>query len=354
MKIKLYTYLFLSGVFIFLLSSCSTSAIYEKVYPTLSDKKYDSEFPYNSCSEQLEEISNSVKLITCIAYYESYVFTEEMKLTSADIKKTDLKSMSARIINYDNSSSGTATVIYAEGRNTALLTCAHVVNFPDTVITYFNKDEGVLSPFIQSISIKESQANYIPELPERGDVEIVVMDKKNDIAIVGKKFISIASINSNPDIPVFKYPNGKAAELGWGDFVYVFGFPMNYKMISKALVSSPDHAKGNSFLIDAVFNRGFSGGIVLAIRDGVPNFELVGLVKSVPAENEFVLKPLVKNLDVEMNPWLPYKGDFTVEKRQSIKFGITKIIGIETILEFFKTNRSLIEEKGYYIKKFFE
>ncbi len=351
MKAKSYIGFLSAILFAFLLTSCSSSSIYEKVYPTLSDSKYDSEFPYKGCSEQLEEISNTVKLITCIAYYKSYVFSEDIHFTTADIKNSDLKSRAARTINYENTSSGTATIIYSEGRNIALLTCAHVVNFPDTLITYFNKEEGVLSPFIQSISIKESQSNYTPEIPERGDVYVIVMDKKNDIALVGKTF---NSVSSNANIPVFKYPNGKAKELGWGDFVYVFGYPMNFKMISKALVSNPDKLKGNSFLVDAVFNRGFSGGIVLAIRDGVPNFELVGLVKSVPAESEFLLKPLVRNLDVEMNPWIPYKGDFTVEKRQSIKFGITKIIGIETVLEFFKTNRSIIEGQGFYITKFFE
>ena len=55
------------------------------------------------------------------------------------------------------------------------------------------------------------------------------------------------------------------------------------------------HKLGNIFLVDAVFNRGYSGGIVLAIRDGVPNFELVGLVKSVPAEYEYVMKPIMTN-----------------------------------------------------------
>jgi len=350
MRRQLHYFAFIP-IILFVVSGCGSSTIYEKVYPTLSDSKYDSEFPYRGCSEQLEEISNSVKLITCIGYYKSYIFTEDTHLTSADIKNTDLKSRAVKTINYENTSSGTATIIYAEGRNIALLTCAHVVNFPDTVITYFNKEEGVLSPFIQSISIKESQSNYTPEIPERGDVYIIVMDKKNDIALVGKTF---NSVTSNANMTVFKYPNGKAKELGWGDFVYVFGYPMNYKMISKALVSSPDHLKGNSFLVDAVFNRGFSGGIVLAIRDGVPNFELVGLVKSVPAESEFLLKPLVRNLDIEMNPWIPYKGDFSVEKRQSIKFGITKIIGIETVLDFFKANRSVIEGQGFFIRKFFE
>lgn len=330
--------------------ACSSQSVYEKVYPTLSDSKYDSEFPYKSCSKQLEEISRSIKLVTSIAYYTSYVFAEEMKLTSDEIKNTDLKLKSVKTINYNNTSSGTATVVYSQGRNIALLTCAHVVDFPDTIITYFTKENGILSTFIQSISIKENQDNYVPEIPERGYVDILVMDRKNDIALIGK---TLKSVNSNFNIPEFSYPNGKAAELEWGDFVYVFGYPMNYKMISKALVSSPDHIKGYSFLIDAVFNRGFSGGIVLAIRDGVPNFELVGMVRSVPAESEFVVKPLVNERDVELNPQLPYKGDVTIEKRQAIKFGITKVIGIEAIIDFFNDNRGEIERRGFFLSKFF-
>lgn len=329
--------------------SCSSSSVYEKVYPTLSDNKYDSEFPYNSCSQQLEEISRTIKLVTSLGYYTSYVFTEDMKIMAGDVKTLDIKKRAEKTINYNSISSGTATVIHSQGRSIALLTCAHIVNFPDTIITYFNLEDGSISPFIQSISIKINQSNFIPDLPERGYVDILAMDVKNDIAVIGK---TLTTVTANMNTPAFAYPIGKASELEWGDFVYVFGYPMNYKMISKALVSSPDHDKGNSFLIDAVFNRGFSGGLVLAIRDGVPHFELVGLVKSVPAENEFVLKPLIKNSDVELNPQLPYKGEFTVEKRQTIRFGITKVIGVELIQEFFKENKSLLEKNGFFITKF--
>lgn len=345
----IYNFGFLTLFLLPFIISCSASSVYEKVYPTLSDNKYDSEFPYNSCSKQLEEISRTIKLVTALGYYTSYVFTEEMKVMASDIKTMDMKTRAVKTINYNSISSGTATVIHSQGRSIALLTCAHIVNFPDTVITYFNTEDGTITPFIQSISVKVGQSNYIPDLPEKGYVDVLAMDTKSDIAVLGK---TLTTVTANINTPVFAYPIGKSAELEWGDFVYVFGYPMNYKMISKALVSNPDHDKGSSFLIDAVFNRGFSGGLVLAIRDGVPNFELVGLVRSVPAENEFVLKPLLKNPDVELNPQLPYKGDFTVEKRQTIKFGITKVIGIETIQEFFREYRELLETKGFYISKF--
>ena len=55
------------------LTACSSS-VYRDVYPTLIDGRYDSEFPYKGCSRQLEEISETVQMLNCIAYYRTYSF----------------------------------------------------------------------------------------------------------------------------------------------------------------------------------------------------------------------------------------------------------------------------------------
>lgn len=96
-----------------------------------------------------------------------------------------------------------------------------------------------------------------------------------------------------------------------------------------------------------MFNKGFSGGIVLAVRDGVPNFELVGLVKSVPAEYQYNLQPVTKERDLEFNPLIPYKGDIYIQKEQVLRMGITRVIGIEVVREFIKNHETLLKAKGY-------
>jgi len=123
-------------------------------------------------------------------------------------------------------------------------------------------------------------------------------------------------------------------------------------MVTKGIVSSPNKDGKGSFLIDAVFNRGFSGGIVLAIRDGVPNFEIVGLVRSVPAEYEYVLKPVPMNQSIEYNPLIPYTGDIYIDQRASLKYGITRVIAIEAIVEYLEDNEDFLAEKGYLLKQF--
>ena len=62
-------------VLVVLFLACTTK-VYEVAYPVLNDGLYDSEFPYKGCSKQLQQISESVKLVNSIAYYRGYIFSE--------------------------------------------------------------------------------------------------------------------------------------------------------------------------------------------------------------------------------------------------------------------------------------
>ncbi len=342
-----FTILF-AVVLLFTTLSCSSSSLYDRIYPALNDDQYDSEFPYRNSSRQLEEVSGSIRLINSIAFYTSYVFDVTSKFRASEVSKINLSKAAVEQINFNRTASGTSTVIFEDQGTVALITVAHIVSFPDTIISHFINPDGSFSQFVQSVSIKTKQTNYIPDFPDNGEVDIILIDKVKDIALLGRHF----SFNKTISMPVFKYPWGKSSELEWGSFVYVFGFPMNYKMISKAIVSSPGK-ESHTFLIDAVFNRGYSGGIVLGIRDGVPNFELVGLVRSVPAEYQYTIRPLAKEQDFDFNPMLPFKGDVYVDREQVLRTGITKVIGIEIVKDFIIDNKKELMEKGYILKDLF-
>jgi len=329
-------------------AGCVSTGTLEKVFPVLNDGKYDSEFPYRNASPQLEQISNSIKLVNSIAFYTSYVFNRQSGIRAIEIGKTGLEKNAVEKIFYDRTASGTATIIYNRLGRVVLLTCAHIIAFPDTIVSYFVNSDGSLSPYIQSISIKSRQTNYVNDLPDNGELDILLMDKTRDVALLDRTF----SVNKTVGLPVFSYPWGHSEELEWGDFVYIFGFPMNMKVVTKGIVSSPIKDK-QTFLIDAAYNKGFSGGIVLAIRDGVPNFEFVGLVKSVPAEYNYTLRPMVKENDLEYNPMIPYKGDFFVDKEQIIRPGLTKVIGIEAVKEFILEHKQTLSSQGYIFEDLF-
>jgi len=326
-----------------MLTSCSKK-IYRVAYPTLSDGRYDSEFPYKNCSKELQEISEAVTKVFCNTYYRNYYFSPDRRVVPKDINKKLLETADGTV-DLKNTVSGTATVIYFQADQIAILTCSHVVSKPDTIINFFTFEDNPSEKFVQTVSVKQKQEILVYGMPEDGVFEVLLLDSENDIAILNKELKSTTVAK----IPVLKYPFGKAKELEWGSFVYLIGFPMGYKVITKGIVSQPDRDKRGAFLIDALFNRGLSGGILLAVRDGVPNFEVVGITTSAAAETETVLVP---ERNKSYDETVPYEGKIYVDNKKSINYGITKAISAEAILNLIKENREHLLRKGYDFKGF--
>lgn len=328
----------------FIFTNCNFTT-YEKVYPTLGDGKYDSEFPYKSTSDELNKISETIQRVNTTAFYKIYLFDQNDNLTFENLLNKELSEIAAKEALADNSSSGTAVTVYSENGNVALLTCAHTITFPDTVIAYRHDEFGLITDYIESISIKEKQVIYVAGFPEGSQVEILAEDSRLDIALIGRKYGAQKGIF----FPSFNYPIGQAKQVEWGTFVYLVGYPINFKIITKAIVSSPGRDDAGSFLVDAVVNPGFSGGLVLAIRDGVPNFELIGMVQWVPEEEESLIYPENLKTKSSYNPVVPYDGNLYVRKHSSIRYGIAKIIPVESIMTFLNQNKVYLNEKGFYI-----
>jgi hypothetical protein len=330
-------------LFVLINLSCS-SGNYKSVTAENSDNKYDSEFPYRDGSKQLEEISGTIYRINSVAFYHAYIFSEDRKIKLRDIDDEVIKRLSVKSTFMDKTSSGTGTVIYSENGIVALLTCAHVVNFADTIISYYSDAKGVYTDEVQSIAFKSKQNIYVAGFPGTSEVNEILSDNNLDIAVLGNKF----GLQYDKYFHLFNYPFGNASELKWGNFVYFFGFPLNYKMLSTAIVSSPGYDKYDSFFIDGVVNRGCSGGIVLAVRGGIPHFELVGIIDWVPEENENILEPAPLDDPYKYNPLVPYKGDSYVKEEKVIKYGMAKVISIESIIDFLKRNKKYFIDNGYY------
>ena len=333
--------------FIFFLPGCSTS-IYETKIKTDLNKKYDTEFPYRDSSPILEKVAETIHRISSIVFYEAYVYNKNSKLESKDINIDDLETNAIEKIFFNKTSSGTATTIYSENRKLALLTCNHIVEFPETIITYWADEKGVLTDFVKSISVKKNENIYAIGFPELGRLKIIAADKQYDLVLLGITF----SVDYTGKFPAFSFPIGKSEKLNWGSFVYMFGFPMNYKMVSRAIVSRPNNNDDGLFLIDGVANRGFSGGLVLAIRDGIPNIELVGIIRSVPKDILYSLHPKKLKDGKQYDPLVPYKGNIYLNAEEKIKYGITHVISTEMIEEFLTTHKKEISKEGFGLISF--
>jgi hypothetical protein len=334
--VSLLVFVSLSLVFF----SCSAYVIKE-AYPTLNDGLYDSEFPYRGCSQQLEEIAQTVKRVTIIVHYKTYSFRREDSVRVTDITGDFLDRQETLAAYQNYSTAGTGTVIYKDNSRFALMTCGHVVDFSDTVISRHVGSDYRITPFIRSISIKTNQLVFLNEVGGGIALDVLAFDRTADLAILGQKIEPLQSIA----LPVFSYPLGRSKDLEWGSFVYVFGYPAGYRMVTKGIVSLSAKPQG-SFVVDAVVSPGSSGSIALAIRDGVPNFELVGMIKMIPAQTSYVLTPS-KDGDVEYDPIEPYHGEAFVQRKAEIQQGIAVAIPTEAIVAFVEKNRSRLAQQGY-------
>jgi hypothetical protein len=321
--------------------SCSAPA-YKESGRAAHDGTYDSEFPGQPVSKQLQQISESICTINCIGSYRIYPFNESERLVRADVNEQVLLKKSSSAFFSDNAVRGTATVITNDGSKIALLTCAHVVNFPDTAIAYHVGPDGRATKYVSSVAVKMKQFNFISPFPEDGAVEIVFVDSEADLAVVGRSLQSQMARG----IPPIRFGLGRAKELDWGTFVYIFSYPAGIKMLSSGIVSSPRKDVEGTFYIDATVSQGSSGGIVLAIHNGIPNFQVVGVVRVVPAKFTYFLAP-EDSVAAQYDPYSPYKEDAFVRKRTDLEAGVTKCIPAEIVRRTLEQHKEQMARRGY-------
>ena len=256
------------------------------------------------------------------------------------------KTLHGGVISTNETTFGTATIIGFTDSRVTLLTCAHIVHPPDTLIGYYETTETDPLLYIKSFSIKEKQENWVKDLSSFGSFPVLAADLSSDIAILGKK-----SENLMDTVVSFPYPTGKAKELEWGSFVYVLGYPLGNLIVTKGIVSLPPHRPSGEFTLDALLNKGCSGGIILAIRDGVPNFELVGIVKTVNSSLDQFLKP--EKDDHLYTDYIPYTGDIYVGESEIIQYGLNSVVPFEAIRGFYQKNRKELIKGGFNLDGFF-
>jgi hypothetical protein len=215
------------------------------------------------------------------------------------------------------------------------------------VFAFHAGPDGRPTKYIRSLAVKMKQFNFVSPFPEDGTVEIVYVDTLADIAVLGK---SVQTQLARGIAPI-RYRLGNARELNWGTFVYVFSYPAGIRMLTNAIVSSPRKDADGTFFIDASSNQGSSGGIVLAIRNGIPNFEVVGLVRVVPAKFSFYLAP-GDSATEEYDPYSAYKGNAFVQKRTDLESGVTKCISAESVRKSIERHREQIVRRGYDCSEF--
>lgn len=334
--------------FLLFLSACS----FQQFNPTSKNSNtltqaYRTAPPDHNISGALENILLSVKKVTNYSTYRTYVFKQNSHITINQLKNIQMTDVAEAGIVTNEVIFGSALVLLCSGRQITMLTCAHVVTSPDTLVQWDAYTDINDNRYIQSISVKLKQQIYVRDLPGSSKFGILAVDSKKDIAFIGQTF----------DEPIEKtVPSnnnfGISSQLGWGSYLFFTGFPSGQLMVTHGIVSKAPDIEGN-FMTDASFNEGFSGGIALAMRENSKDFEIVGMVRSVSVTSAYVLKPEKGNHEFNYSPGIPYTGNIYVDQQKEINYGITFVIPIDQVKQFYQQNRQALLNLGYNLDQVF-
>ena len=306
------------------------------------DGRYDTAFPGRDSPDELRALARAVCKVYVTVTYQERVFARDQGVVSDDLT-ADCLSGAVDRGTFTHSVSGTASVLFSNHSRVALLSCAHVLSHPDTIITFYEGDAGEPSSVVRSVSLAASRAVFVPSLPQGSTWRILLQDDERDIALLVREF----TIPPHPPVKALACPMGHAAELEWGTFAYMLGYPRGVQTITCGLVSQPDRDGEGAFLTDAPFSVGSSGSVVLAIRDGAPNFELVGMAVSASGEVRQVLGPEERTQRYDEDA--PYGGPVFVRQETTVDGGVTYVVPIEAVANLLEQHRETLRDAGFDI-----
>ncbi|MEX0646361.1 MAG: serine protease [Balneolaceae bacterium] len=323
--------LFAAGVFI---TSCTTTEILE---PTLqpTDPYYTSAFPIHNISPELVKIQSSVIRIASTGGFTTYFLDENNLLTVDQLDTLNLEDVSVRTENFEETTAGTAVVIGKSQNRAVLLTNAHTITFPDTLVTYRRGDDIPRETYVAYVTVKKRQTNIALVEPSLVFFNILDSNERADLALIDFNLRNVDDNNIRPvDISL-----GNSKNLQTGTVVYVLGFPKGFPMVTQGIVSDPNRRRDGSFLTDALFNRGVSGGLIIASKDNFRSFDWVGIANAGVATQEYFLIPDADFLDTRETVQA-YQGPLRAEQKARMDYGITYAIPTEVIAEFLNRNNS--------------
>jgi len=287
-------------------------------------------------AQSVKNVLKSVNKLDVIAFYKTWYFPENTLFTKSFISKSKTDNLALEVKVTNKSTSGTVTTIYSSGGLVGFITCAHILDYPDSVITYYDDNHKM----VKSLSVKVKHQTFITGINSGSPVEIVMMDTKKDLAFL-KKEINREDKNLVPlDTEI-----GSTNKFEWGTEVYILGYPQGNLMLTKGNVSI-DNNIGKRFLSDAIFNKGISGSPVFALNNRSNNFDWVGIASSASAKTITYLRPEQENTKTVMAQ-NQYYGNSIIDEKILINYGITYSISMEEIIIFIARNKSLLREAGF-------
>ncbi len=329
-----------------ILFSCAGQRKVNPDHRPVATGRYQSDVNAITGPEGISRITRSVRKVYSVATYTTWQFRREDRITAYHMQQGTYRKHAWGVITTSETVFGTGTVLTMRNSRVAVLTCAHVVTAPDTLIGYFEPEGEDPIRYVQRFSLLDRQENWVSGLSACGSFGVVAADMETDIALLGARCEGLRDT-----LDVFPCPAGRAMALEWGDGITVLGYPMGNLVLTRGMASPAVHRTEGEFFIDALLNKGYSGGVLLAAVQGNRGLELVGMVSSVQSTREEYLKPEPGH--PRTPDWMPYTGEPFIGRSDHIHYGLNMVIPVERILSFLNVHRNDLLRSGFFPDSFF-
>ena len=307
----------------------------------------DGYFSYaGTLQKEFAKLDNYVCKVYAAADYVTYSIPADSQITKNNIGQIDFSDYQKDL--KTESSMGTATLLQQDDNMRVFLSCYHIFNYPDTVMDFYRRKDGTKTPFIAHISIKENQIQFLKKYNNTQLAELVAHDKKQDIA-----FLKAIPENDMLSNRFGRLKTSSGNQMRTGAEVFITGYPNGYKMVTRGLMSKPFTEQPDKVIIDASFNKGYSGAPYFILSPGCNCFKLAGMITSAASIDENMLVPEFQSHQKIYDPRRPYREEVYVKLKERIKYGLTYTNSIQIIKDFYLNNQQLLNDNGVNLDDFF-
>lgn len=166
---------------------------------------------------------------------------------------------------------GTGTIVRDDPAAQKILTCFHLVEFPEITRLEIESDLTEEGELLVGIGYRKSQQTFVGR-PGEGQVpaRLLAFSRDDDLALLSAPLNQLNMWTSS--VP---YRIGQTKELMAGDGVYILGAPRGRFQVTWG-IATPESP--TLLHVDTATPPGYSGGLVLATIRETGDMELVGMV----------------------------------------------------------------------------
>jgi len=315
-----------------------------------TDPFYTTGYPIADISGQIDKVQQSLVRISSTARYRVYLIDDRLQISSEEADTLNPSEIAVNQTVIEESAAGTAIVVGKTSSHGYLLTCAHTVEFPDRVYSYRVGENIEPNTYIRTIAVKQSQVNMALTDNTLALYSLEEEDRVKDLALISIDLNNFDEVAE--DLIPINMKMGYSKNLKSGSVVYVMGYPRGYQTVTRGIVTLDNRNESGGFLTDALYNRGISGGVIIASKDNFRSFDWVGMANAGVANRDYFLVPETDQIDFDL-PYQQYGGEIMASEISTLNYGLTHSIPTQTIREFLSGNRRVLRnlDRSYQLPK---